>query len=726
MLKLKAWKVVMIPMTVVAVAIGGYFLYARFLAPDKTTSNTTQVVAVRFGNISQTLTLSGNLAYFETNSLTFNATGTVQEVAVATGDSVKKGQVLARLDAASSRTLQTAVLNAQVALDTAQVNLNNANRPDTNSQINQAKVAITNAQIALNTSQTNLYNTQHPYTDLQINQAKVAITTAQIGLNTSQTNLYNAQHPYTDLDIANAQAAVTSAKIAINTTGDNLYKAQHPYTDAQIANAQINITSNQTAITTAQKDLSYVQEKIRIDFTVAWYVVSNATAAYQNATATYGAMSGYSVNASNSLATAQNNLNIVLANNAKALKAAEDKLALAQDTLALTQDTLATMMMPPDSLIVQQKQELLLIAQLNLVKAQDNLTKTQAGPNLLDVQLKQEQLAVAQNNLTNAQDNLNKMNAGPDPWDIQLKQQQLTVAQNNLTNAQQTLVDQQKALNTTLRQLAVDNAQAALDQAKIAAQSTNLTAPISGIVTSVGIRAGQAVNTNTPAIDLSVPSIFGMTALVNQLDISRLRLDQSAIVKTDAIAGVSLSGRISSINSTPVTQQGVVSYRVTVMVPAQPGSQLLRAGMTGTSNIIVQQANNVLLVPIKAVGGTLSNPTVIVMTNNQTQTMPVKTGINDGTYTEITAGLQAGDIVVIPNAVKATSSKTTTTNATSNRTATTNSTSIPTDQPIIPGGGQVPPGFQIPPGGVQAPPGGGFQGITPGGGAAGGGGRGGN
>ena len=687
---LRAWRVAMISVAVVAAVAGVYFLYTRFWASDKTTSNSTQVVAVRIGNISQTLTLSGTLAYFETNSLTFNATGTVQEVAVAAGASVTKGQLLARLDAASSRTLQTAVLNAQVALDTAQVNLNNANRPDTNPQINTAKVAITNAQIALNTS---------------------------------QTNLYNAQHPYTDLDIANAQAAVTSARIAINTTGESLYKVQHPYTDEQITTAQTTVNTTKTTITTAQQDLSYVQEKNRIDFTVAWYVVSNATIAYQNATATYGPMSGYSVNASNSLATAQNNLNIVLAANAKALKAAEDKVSLAQDTLALAQNTVGNMTALPDPLIVQQKQEQLLIAQLNLVKTQDSLAKMQTGPGILDVQLKQEQLVVAQNNLAVAQDNLTKMNAGPDPWDIQLKQQQLTVAQNNLANAQQTLADQQKALNTTLRQLAVDNAQAALDQAKIAAQSTNLTAPISGIVTSVGIRAGQAVNANTPAIDLSVPAIFGMTALVNQLDISRLRLDQAAVIKTDAIAGVILNGRISSINSTPVTQQGVVSYRVTVMVPAQPGSQLLKAGMTGTSNIIVQQANNVLLVPIKAVGGTLSNPTVIVMTNNQTQTLSVKTGINDGAYTEITAGLQAGDIVVIPNAVKATSSKTTTTNATanttstSNRTTTTNSTSIPTDRPITPGGGQFPPG-----GGAN---GGGFQ-IPTGGGAAGGGGRGGN
>lgn len=728
---LKSWQVGIISLAVVAVAAGGYLVYTRFLVPDKTTDNSTQLVAVRYGDISQTLTLSGNLAYFETEPLTFGAGGTIQEVNVAAGASVKKGDVLARLDAASSRALQTAVLNAQIALDTAQVNLNNANHPDTNPQINTAKREVTNTQIALNTSQTNLYNAQHPYTDLQINQAKVAITTARIALNTSQTNLYNAQHPYTDLDIANAQAAVTSAKIAINTTENNLEKVLHPYTDAQLANAQTNITSNQTAITSAQTDLSYVQEKNRIDFTVAWYVVSNATDAYQNATATYGPMSGYSVNASLRLATAQNNLNIVLAASTKALNAAEDKLALAQDKLALAQDTLATMMLPPDPLIVQQKQELLLIAQLNLVTAQDTLTKRQAGPNLLDVQLKTEQLAVAQNNLINAQDNLTKMNAGPDPWDIQLRQEQLLVAQNNLANAKQTLVDQQKALNITLRQLAVDNAKAALEQAKIQSQSTNLTAPFSGTVTSVSIRAGQAVNINTPAIDLAVPSAFGLSALVSQLDISRVNLDQAATLRVDAISSRNISGKIATINNTPITQSGIVSYRVTILVPAPPGGRL-RAGMTGTASVIVQEANHVLVVPNKALGGTISDPSVVVMVDNQTQTKSVKTGISDGTYTEITAGLQEGDMLVISSIVKAKS--TSTANATASNTSNANSTLIPTNTPtptgppaVIPGGGQgggaqgggapivVPGGGQggVPQGGATPP-------VTPGGGQGGG------
>jgi len=582
---LKGWQVGVISVAVVAAAAGGYFLYTRVLVPDKTTSNSTQFVEVRFGNISQTLTLSGNLAYYETEPLTFGAGGTIQEVNVAAGASVKKGDVLARLDAASGRALLTTVLNAQIALDAAEVNLNNAQHPDTNPQINTAKQAITSAQIALNTSQTNLYNAQHPYTDLQINQAKVAITTAQIALNTSQTNLYNAQHPYTDLDIANAQAAVTTAKIAINTTQNNLDKVLHPYTDAQIAKAQ-------TAVLTAQQDLDNFLETARVDFFAAYFAVANATTAYNNALAANSSSNTTNL-LLNSLAKAQNNLVIVNANYVKGLE-------LAQDKITQTQSTLSAMIAPPDPLIVQQKQDQLLIAQLNLVKAQDTLTKTQAGPNLLDVQLKQEQLEVAQNNLLVAQDNLAKIVAGPIPYDIQLREQQLLVAQNNLANAKQTLVDLQKALNTTLRQLAVDNARAALEQAKIQSQSANLTAPFSGIVTSVSIRAGQSVNTNTPAIDLAIPSAFGLSALVSQLDISRVNIDQAATLRVDAISSRNISGKIASINSTPVTQSGIVSYRVTILVPAPPGGRL-RAGMTGTASVIIDEAKHVLVVPNKAI-----------------------------------------------------------------------------------------------------------------------------
>ena len=339
-----------------------------------------------------------------------------------------------------------------------------------------------------------------------------------------------------------------------------------------------------------------------------------------------------------------------------------------------------------------------------------------AGPDLQDVRLKQEQLNVAQNNLQAAQDNLAKMLAGPDPQDVLLKQQQVTVAQNNLANAQQKLADDQKALNSTLRQIAVDNAQAALDQAKIAAQSTNLTAPISGVVTSVSIRAGQTVNVNTPTIDIAVPSAFGLSALVNQLDIARVNLDQVADVRIDAISKGVINGTIAAINSTPVTQSGVVSYRVTVLVPAPTGGQL-RAGMTGVASVILQHAEDVLLVPNNALGGNAINSTVIVMVGNQTETRLVQTGIIGANNTQILSGLQEGDLVVVNIPVK-NAAKTVTANTTTSKSPT-----IPTDQPIQTGvttpggGGQVTPGGggQVTPGGGQVTPGGGGQ-VIPGGG----------
>ena len=415
-----AWRLVGFIAVGIVVVSGGFFFYNRVAVPHATSSNNTQLVAVKIGNVSQTLTLSGPLTYFDSTSLTFGAGGTIQEVSVAVGDTVKKGQVLARLDAASSRALQTAVLNAQVALDNAQVNLNNANRPETNSQINSDKVAITNAQISLNTSQTNLYNAQHPYTDLQISQARVSVISANIAINTSQTNLYNTQHPYSDLQISQARSSVISANIAINTSQTSLYNAQHPYSDLDIANARAAVTNAEISINTstvslyntqhpytdyqisqAQKDLDLAQqnlvnvtEKNRIDYMTAWIAVDNANKIYQYYlySANYGELSSYTYNASVNLSKAQNNLNIVITANAKSLAAAEDQVTQAQNTLT-------TMTIPPDPLIVEQKQNQLLIAQLNLTKVQDNLAKMLAEPDPQDIKLKQEQVTVAQINL---------------------------------------------------------------------------------------------------------------------------------------------------------------------------------------------------------------------------------------------------------------------------------------------------------------------------------------
>ena len=72
------------------------------------------------GDIVRTVLVDGNLEMPHKSDLSFGATGIVTEVLVDKGDSVVKGQILAKLDA---RSLELSVEIAQAQYETAQINL---------------------------------------------------------------------------------------------------------------------------------------------------------------------------------------------------------------------------------------------------------------------------------------------------------------------------------------------------------------------------------------------------------------------------------------------------------------------------------------------------------------------------------------------------------------------------------------------------------------------------
>ena len=118
------------------------------------------------GDLRQEITPSGNLSMPHSQNLNFGSAGTVTDVLVIIGDSVKQGQVLAKLD---TLPLETALLQAQISVKTAQLNLERAQTPTTSAtgsallstpdpldieikqlQLDKAKLDLTNAQKNLN------------------------------------------------------------------------------------------------------------------------------------------------------------------------------------------------------------------------------------------------------------------------------------------------------------------------------------------------------------------------------------------------------------------------------------------------------------------------------------------------------------------------------------------------------------------------------------------------
>ena len=148
------------------------------------------------------------------------------------------------------------------------------------------------------------------------------------------------------------------------------------------------------------------------------------------------------------------------------------------------------------------------------------------------------------------------------------------------------------------------NAQIALAQAKLDFDRTNLAkaeirAPISGVVLSRNVEAGQTI-----AASLQTPVLFTLAEDLTQMelevdvdeaDVGEVREGQSATFSVDAYADREFPAHITQLRFASEKVEGVVSYKAVLEVA---NSDLaLRPGMTATASIVVDEIDNALLIP---------------------------------------------------------------------------------------------------------------------------------
>ena len=124
--------------------------------------------------------------------------------------------------------------------------------------------------------------------------------------------------------------------------------------------------------------------------------------------------------------------------------------------------------------------------------------------------------------------------------------------------------------------------------------------------------------------------------------------------------------------------------------------ELAKSGMTGTLDIVIEQATDVLMVPTTAVSGSSSTSFVRVMQDGKPVYRQVQTGMATSSYTEITSGLAAGETVVTGQYTDGADSS-----------GSTSSQSTRSGGSILQGGGAFPAGPGGMPAGGAMPTGGG-------------------
>lgn len=145
----------------------------------------------------------------------------------------------------------------------------------------------------------------------------------------------------------------------------------------------------------------------------------------------------------------------------------------------------------------------------------------------------------------------------------------------------------------------VQQRQAALQQSQVDLNHTTIRAPVDGVVVSRQVDVGQTV-----AASLQAPTLFTIAqdltkmqvdTSVDEADIGRIKLNDSATFTVDAFPGHTFRGTVAQIRKAAQVVQNVVTYTVVVGVE-NPGGRLL-PGMTANVKLIVAEKPNVVKVP---------------------------------------------------------------------------------------------------------------------------------
>ena len=198
----------------------------------------------------------------------------------------------------------------------------------------------------------------------------------------------------------------------------------------------------------------------------------------------------------------------------------------------------------------------------------------------------------------------------------------------------------------------IRNATYSLKDAKLSLQNAydqlenyNITSPISGKVIKKTSKAGDSLEGGGSSVTMAV--IADMSKIVfdisvDELDITKLAVDQSVNITADAFEDRRFTGRVDYVSSIGTTSNGVTTYPVTIEITNPEG---LIPGMNVDASIVVQSKENVLMVPVGAVN---RGNTVTVKNGTETTRVKVETGINNDDFIEIISGLNEGDIIQVP------------------------------------------------------------------------------
>lgn len=567
------------------------------------TTTTYQEVTINPGTVTVSITSTGTLDYSDYENLSFGVDGTVGAVNVKVGDLVKKGQVLATLDADAWNqqldTLNQAIQTAQRTLTTVQSNLAKAQR-----QVVTQQLAVSQAQLDIQSAQNNLNNIS------AVKTAQDAVDTAQANLDTAKASLLAAGaqgdtngatylNDYINKSLKPILIQVQqNLQQVLNGTGTSITTS----VALQIANAQLQVAQKQNALVGAQA------------------AVDDANTAVTNAQTD-------EANAEQAVKDAQKNLDDAKAASIEITSPFDGAITAVNISpgVGLSVASSGVIKKGATAIVVADTSKFeahLLVNEMDMPNISVGMAATIQASALPNVTLPARVTAIFP----------------------------VATIQSGVVNY---------AVTATVLSVPSGGSgtTASADPAKAAAAEKALADALAKAVSSGQITQAQAGQLKTRLSSM----VGNMTAdQVNQLVTTMVQGAASGSTAGQSQFGGNGTTSRSGTGGAFTNGGGQISGQSTGSIPT---SFQLRQGLSLTVNLIEQQKQNVLVVPNQAVKTQGSTSTVLVKNSSGVaEQRQVMVGLKDVQNTEIVSGLNAGDTVLIAKTTSTTTTSTSQTN----------------------------------------------------------------
>lgn len=205
-------------------------------------------------------------------------------------------------------------------------------------------------------------------------------------------------------------------------------------------------------------------------------------------------------------------------------------------------------------------------------------------------------------------------------------------------------------------ELSVQSAAVFLRETERELGNAQLLSPIAGTILEKFVAEGDTIiGTNnsfgegTTLVTLADLTRVQVRTSVDEVDIGRVAIGQSAEVTVDSYPADSFAGTVTNIYPQGISVGGVTSFIVIVDVP-NPDGKLL-SNMTATVNITAQTIRDSILVPFESIRSDKTGKPIVYIPGEkfEPQERPVRLGATDFRLIEILDGLAVGEQIMVEN-----------------------------------------------------------------------------